>query len=178
MDQIDSTLDALVGALRAHADAIRSGGDVAAAIVAFDTAADAYWESLDPYDEAPPWIADAEDYGDDPPPDAATGDPVAVRARADFVVTDRDAFLAAGTEARRRAHEDPAAPPCLSAGEAFYELVHDAGPVLPMLDVPGLDRRNALFVVHRTDSAILGVQSLAVAEDEEQMFELGEFSGE
>jgi hypothetical protein len=174
MDQIDSTLDALVAALRAHAAAIRSGGDVAAAIEAFD----AYWEALDPYEEAPPWIAAPEDYDDgEEPPDAVTGDPVSVRVRADFLVTDREALLAAGTEARRRAWADPVAPPCPSVGEACYELVHDAGPVLAMFDVPGFERRNALLVVHRTETDVLGVQSLAVGEDEEQLFELAEVYG-
>lgn len=178
MDEFDETVEAFVAAIRAHATAARSGGDLAAAIRAYDAAAEAYEEALEDHGVEPPWYADADDYDPDaaPPPNPVAGERIAVRARADFVVTDPAAVLAAGTAARRRAYEDDAAEECRHVGEAVYELVHDAGPVLPMLDVPGLDRGDALLVVHRADAASRArdIGDLTVEDTEEQLFELGE----
>ena len=169
MDELDVSLDAVVEAIRAHAAAVRSGGDVAAAIRAYDDVAEAYEDALGAYDAEPPWYADADA---EPPPDVDAGGRVAVRVRADFTVTDLAALLAAGTAARRRVWEDPAAPQCQGVGEVVYELVHDAGPILPMLDVPGLARREAILVVHRTETVAAGSGDLGVAEGDEQLFEL------
>lgn len=171
MDDLDEALDAVVASLRAHAAAVRTGGDVAAAVRAFDDAADAYEEALSDIGSAAPWVAAY----DAAPAVPAAGERIAVRVRADFVVTDLAAVLEAGTAARRRTTGDPAAPPCAGVGEVVYELVRDAGPVLRMLDVPGLERDGALLVVHRAPrQAPASVDDLAVADDEEPVFELAE----
>ncbi|HVF03348.1 MAG TPA: hypothetical protein VNA20_00770 [Frankiaceae bacterium] len=178
MDDFDETVEAVVTAIRAHATAVRSGGDVAGTIRAYDAAAEVYEEALGDLGAEPPWYADADDYDPDaaPPPQPASGERIAVRARADFVVTDPAAVLEAGTAARRRVLADGAAEPCQHVGEAVYELVHDAGPVLPMLDVTGLERGDALLVVHRADSSSRprDVGALVVDDADEQLFELAE----
>lgn len=171
MDDFDARLERVLDAVRAHAAAVRSGGDVAAAIRAYDDAAEGYEEALADLGAEPPWYADADE---EPPPALDDGDRVAVRARADFVVSDLPALLRVGTDARRRNWADSEAPPCVGVGEAVYELVHDAGRVFPMLDRPGLERRDAVLVVHRTSATAVSADDIAVADGEEQLYELME----
>jgi hypothetical protein len=167
--EIDSALDAVIVAARAHLALLRAGDrateqQVARAYVALNNATVRYDDLLsEAFDEVTPWdveYMEPEEGADSdvlPPVAAALPESgattICVRQRRDFQVPDIDALLSRGSEQRRRnwATHDPqyARSPVSNLGDAVYELVLGGDGSLASLDAhPELIPGNGVLMVN------------------------------
>jgi hypothetical protein len=187
--EIDSALDAVVVAARAHRALLRAGDrtseqDVARAYVALNNATVRYDDLLSAaYDEVTPWDVEymepeAGEVGPDngglfgvreaPEHGAAL---ICVRQRRDYQVPDIDALLRLGTKMRAKnwSEHDPehGATPVNNLGEAVYELVLAGDGSLASLDsFPQLVPGAGVLLVNAIEHGLSSAEAVRGEEDE------------
>jgi len=186
--EIDSALDAVIVAARAHLALLRAGDrateqQVARAYVALNNATVRYDDLLsEAYDEVTPWDVEylEPEEGDAgeveaPPPGAAEAvagpTTICVRQRRDFQVPDIAALIKLGTEQRRSnwsAHDPQyAASPVSTLGDAVYELVLAGDGSLAALDAyPELVPGNGVLLVNAIEQPLTFGDPVQIEEDE------------
>jgi hypothetical protein len=190
--EIDTALDAVIVAARAHRALLRAGEraserDVSRAYVALNNATVRYDDLLsETYDEVTPWdveLLESDDAGEEPAapdyPPARLGVALAdsgsalicVRQRRDYQVPDIAALIRLGTEVRAKnwSEHDPehGSTPVTNLGEAVYELVLAGDGTLASLDaysqlVPG----NGVLLVNALEHGLRVVEAAQGEEDE------------
>jgi hypothetical protein len=187
--EIDSALDAVIVAARAHLALLRAGDrateqQVARAYTSLNNATVRYDDLLSQtYDEVTPWDVEylepaegADTEAAAPPPTAAAAaesgsTTICVRQRRDFLVPDIAALLKLGTEQRRRnwsAHDPQyAQTPVTNLGDAVYELVQAGDGSLASLDAyPELVPGNGVLLVNTVSDPLAFGEAAQSEEDE------------
>lgn len=187
--EIDSALDAVIVAARAHLALLRADDrsteqQVARAYVSLNNATVRYDDLLSQaYDEVTPWDVEYLEPEEGADTDAATPPPVSataaesgstticVRQRRDFLVPDIAALLHLGTHQRQRnwSEHDPdyAQTPVSNLGDAVYELVQAGDGSLASLDAyPELVPGNGVLLVNTVTDPLTFGEAAQSEEDE------------
>lgn len=195
--EIDSALDAVIAAARAHRALLRAGErvsdrDLWRAYVVLNNATVRYDDLLSQaYDEETPWDVeylepDEEDADTAPAvvPEAhealSTGSTtICVRQRRDFQVPDITALVRLGTEMRRQnwsAHDAAyAQTPVTNLGDAVYELVLAGDGSLAALDsYPELVPGNGVLLINAVAHPLTFTDTVEAEEDEPFRLEHGD----